>query len=131
MSPEIPTIEQKETPKPILLYRGIDKKSSGTAGHWWSTNPYYGFRYSEGGKGTLFVAKVQKDKLEKLASDVSIDEGFNNYFFKEDPPGARTVNQEEIEALKQHTTFTKLPIGGTIMKTPENAIEIGKLIFEK
>jgi len=133
MSQELPDIisEQKEGEPEILLYRGIGKSREGKIGHWWSTNPYYSFRYSAGSKGEMYFVKIKKSDLDKLASDVSLESHYQNYFFREDPPEARRVAQEEMDSLRSHTTFTKMEIGGTIMKTPDNAVEIGKMIFDK
>src|SRR3989338_3584356 len=122
--------EQKEQIKGILLFRGISKTKEGKIGHWWSTNPYYALGYGEGGKGEIYVVKIGQDQINNHASDVSIEDTFQNYFFQDDPPGARKVTEQEIQELNDNTTFTKLPLGGTVIKTPGNAVEIGQKIFD-
>lgn len=122
--------EQEETA--VLLFRGVDIESSGDrAGKWWSTNPYYSLRRSDTGKGSLFVAKVSPADLVK-AKDVSLEAEYQNYFFEEeDPPGTREVTEEEMKKLLENTTFTKGALGGQMMATPQNAVEIGRRIFLK
>ncbi|MDP3769356.1 MAG: hypothetical protein Q8R40_00245 [bacterium] len=124
-------VEQKEQEPKILLYRGISKKYEGEIGHWWSTNPYYAFKYAEGGKGEMYFVKILESDLKKDASDVSLESNYENYFFKKDPSNARKVTQKELDTLESNTTFTKAGPGGLMMKTPENAVEIGKTIFDK
>lgn len=124
-------VEQIEKEPDVLLYRGIGEPREGEIGHWWSTNPYYGFRYSESGGGEMYFTKISKVDLNSTASDVSLESDYQNYFFKEDPPRARKVTEEELNALNSHTTFTKVGLGGSVMKTPDNAVEIGKMIFDK
>ena len=121
--------ESKEDAPEVLLYRGIDTASKGRLGHWWSTNPYYSLRYSNGGRGEMYVARLGPSEIAKRATDVSIEAEYQNYLFKEDPPAARQVTPEEIAELKSQTTFIQGAIGGMMMHTPENAVEIGKAIF--
>lgn len=115
----------------ILLFRGIEIKTDGNQiGKWWSTNPYYSYHYSNGDVGEMYVVSLKKQDLDKLAKDVSLESEYQNYFFSEDPPNARRITSEESDALESNTTFSKgnAP-GGQIMKTPDNAVEIGKMIF--
>jgi len=113
----------------IFLYRGIGvKHTTDIMGNWWTTNPYYAL-VRVGDTGTFFVAKVQPNELEELASDVSLEGNYQNYFFKEDPPYARTATEEEVEKLRSRTTYAKSGPGGLHMKTPDDAIEIGEDVF--
>lgn len=118
----------------ILLFRGVGGRTDGgVIGNWWTTNPYYAFRYSNAGAGDMFVVSIEKDDLDKLSTDVSLEDNYQNYFFTEDPPNARAVTGEESALLKSNTTFgggsPDMPGGGRFMKTPDNAVEIGKIIF--
>ncbi|GAC1387506.1 MAG: hypothetical protein NVS1B7_0840 [Candidatus Saccharimonadales bacterium] len=118
---------------PVLLYRGVpERKDNDRLGRWWSTDPYYAYHYSNGGKGRLFVASVDETTLKTHAKDVSIDEGYENYLFPStDPSDTRIASDEEIDALRAATTIESpddMP-GGPLIKRPDNAIEIGYAIF--
>ena len=115
----------------ILIFRGIGRDREGAVGHWWSTNPYYSLRYSEGGKGELYWTKIKQSELNSLSSDVSIEGHYQNYFFREDPPNINRATDEEITALRSNTTFSQSGPGGVKIKWPENAVEIGKKIFDR
>ena len=114
----------------ILLYRGINQPNLkyGRAGRWWTTNPYYAYRFSDDGKG-MYVAKIDERDLNKLSIDVSIEEEFQNYYFRNIDPPNRIATSEEIKRLLSYATFSKGIIGGIMMKQPNNPIEIGKKIF--
>ncbi len=128
--PDTNKTEKKEEEPDFLLYRGIGRNKEGSIGHWWSTNPYYALRYAQGGKGEVYWVKMKKLEIERLSSDVSLEDNYQNYFFKEDPPNAERATNEQLEILKSKTIFAKSKgPGGVMMKTPENAVEIGKEIF--
>jgi hypothetical protein len=133
-SPPDPELEKPST---TLLYRGVLGSEEHTRiGQWWTTNPYYALVYAEGGVGKMFVVSIDTDKLGSMAYDVSQDEGYQNYgFVEQDPPGARMVTQDEINALlaislSEDTAApnTDLP-GGKLLKTPEDPIAAGKAVF--
>lgn len=136
LNPSSPNLEpQAQT---TLLYRGVSHEDNESRiGQWWTTNPYYALVYANGGSGKMFVARVDTDKLDQLAHNVSQDEGYNNYgFVDHDPPGARVVTQDEIAALKiislneaSNIGASDLP-GGQLLKTPDNPIEAGKAVFD-
>ena len=137
---DIISIEKATEEEEILLYRGINQPDlKGRIGAWWTTNPYYALRFS--GRKQMFVALVTKTELDALAEDVSIEENLQNYFFgKQDPVNTRQVTSEEITELEAHATFSKPepskpgerpPPGGTMMKPPENFIQVGEKIFKK
>jgi len=117
----------------ILLYRGINQPNlKGTRiGRWWSTDPYYALRYSGGHlEGKMFVAKISEEDLRRLSVDVSIDEGYENFYFRdEDPQNIREVARHEKELLYSFCTFSKAKVGGELMKPPPDPIERGKRIF--
>ena len=102
----------KETAKEddeILLFRGVGTKADGNqVGNWWSTNPYYSYRFGNSGKGEMFVTRIKKQDLNKLAKDVSIESEYQNYFFKNDPPNLRNITDEERLALESHIRRRKL-----------------------
>ena len=115
----------------ILLYRGVNQSNYkyGRTGRWWTTNPYYAYRHSNNGKG-MYVAKIDEIDLKRLSTDVSIEEDFQNYYFRDiDPPGNRQVTSEEIKRLLRFATFSKGTIGGTMMKQPNDPIKVGRSIF--
>lgn len=119
----------------ILLYRGTAeaREDASRAGAWWSTDPYYALRFSNGGEGQLFVAQVQREELTNYATDVSLDEGYENYLFAErDPDSVRLATSEEIKALNGRAaidTPPNMPGGGSMLKRPDNPIEVGYEIF--
>jgi len=139
MSEESPSSPNLEPQIPTtLLYRGVSYKDNGSRiGQWWTTNPYYALVYANGGNGKMFVARVDTDALAQLSHDVSQDEGYENYgFVDQDPPGARIVTKDEIEALKfisrneaGNIDATDLP-GGQLLKTPADPVEAGRSVFE-
>lgn len=115
----------------ILIYRGIDKSNvRERLGAWWTSDPFYALRYSSGGKGELYHAKVTPQQLKSMAHDVSFEAETKTFTFpKADPPGAQRATSEQISALKSHQVVTRMPIGGDIVKNPANPAEVGREIF--
>lgn len=123
-----PGIEEQENDL-VYLYRGIERThSQERVGKWWSTNPYYALTKAS---GSLFFAKVPKAELEKYAKDVSLEAEYENYYFSDqDPSTARLVTEEELKELQSKARYSKGKIGGTMMKPPDNPIEVGRAIFK-
>lgn len=136
LNPSLPNLEPLQLTK--LIYRGVGQEDNRPRmGQWWTTNPYYALAYAGADNGQMFVARIDTDALARMARDVSQDEGYENYgFVEQDPPEARVVTQAEIEALMTisqneagNTGTPDLP-GGQLLKTPNNPVEAGRIVFE-
>ena len=114
----------------VYLYRGINSPANQgqRLGAWWTTDPYYALRYA-GHKGEMYHAPIKQSQLKQLAHDASIESEFQNYIFPQDPPGLRPVTPQEISRLRQHQTTTPSPVGGPLVKSPPNPIDVGRSIF--
>lgn len=109
----------------VLIYRGTrmqrygsDENTKGQRiGAWWTENPGYAFKYAGGQPANMFVAKMKSADLQRLmemgaVQNVSIDEWPNYYFVLCDPPGARSVTEEEYRRLEATGRKSTSPIGG-------------------
>lgn len=123
--------ENKEEEPEILIYRGVVSPKEGAVGRWWSTNPYYAFRYSDTGEGELYYTKMKLSEIKRLSSDASLEHEFQNYVFKEDPPNIRKATNEQTKLLRSKIIFTRGFIGGDMATWPDDAVEIGKSIFDE
>jgi hypothetical protein len=102
----------------IHLFRGVGgtPAPADRIGRWWSTNPYYSIRYGENRVGHIFHAAISKSDLEDGLEndsivDVSQDE-YPNYVFKnDDPAGAKSMTEEELQQFRILSGKNKPEVG--------------------